>query len=327
MENHIRTADHFYCPEGRSRLYSYPPPNSGGYATPWLWYDGDPHGSYVYTQWEAKIVARMAQPAPVTITIWGHYVAEDDTGRIYAQVRNDSTDFLQGNVPFIITEDSLYYVALNGDVWHNHVSRDYIPNHIGVYVSIPAGDSVIVNQPLYLDTAWDWSMCQIKTFFQCDRPEPDSTLEVWQGAILHVTDLTFADFIPPASPLVTAAEKIGDNLRLYWNTVTEDTSGAPEDMGRYVVYRNTSPDFIPATPDSIGGVAHPDTEYTDTGALAGATSYYYLIKAVDAASNQGKKSNMAFAFRKPMNENPVATDENRTMSGDWLINVTNMHDE
>ena len=308
MENHIRTADHFYCPEGRSRFYSYPPPYNGGYVTPWLWYDGDTHGSYTYTQWEAKIVARMLQPAPVTITMWGHYVAVDDTGRIYAQFRNDSTDIIQGNVLFIITEDSLYYAAINGDMWHNHVSRDYIPNHIGVYVSIPAGDSVIVNQPLYLDSAWQWSMCEIKTFIQDERLQPDSTKEVRQGGILKVTDLTFIDVTPPASPWVTKVEKSGNDVDLYWNMVTTDTSGSIETMSRYVIYRSTSPDFIPAPHDSIGGIVHPDTEYTDTGALLGTESDYYLIMAVDAAGNKSTKSNMAHALRKTVNENTAAAE-------------------
>lgn len=255
----------------------------------------------------------MAQSAPVTITMWGHYVAADDSGRIYAQFRNDSSETIEGRVLFIVTEDSLYYATSNGDLWHNHVSRDYIPNHIGVYVSIPAGDSAIVDQPLYLDPDWQWYRCEIKTFIQSERLQPDSTKEVWQGGILKVTDLTFVDLTPPASPLVTAAEKTGNNLKLYWNMVTTDTSGVPESMGRYVIYRNTSPDFIPGSPDSIGGVAHPDTEYTDTGALAGATSYYYLVTAVDNALNQSKTSNMAYAFRKTVNENAVTTDKNWTI--------------
>lgn len=119
-----------------------------------------------------------------------------------------------------------------------------------------------------------------------------------------------ADVTPPVSPFVTKAEKTGSDVKLYWNMVTTDTSGSTETMGRYVIYRSTVPDFIPASPDSIGGIAHPDTEYTDTGALTGVTSYYYLIKAVDIASNQSKKSNMAYAVRKAVNENPVATDRN-----------------
>ena len=170
-------------------MFWYPPPYNGGYATPWLWYDGDPDGGYVYTQWEAKIVARMAQPAPVTITMWGHYVAADDTGRIYAQFRNDSSATISGHAYFVLTEDSLYRATSNGDLWHNHVPRDYIPNHLGVAVSVPAGDSVILDQPLSFDPSWQRHMCEIVTWIQDDNLQPDSTKEVWQGGILKVTDL------------------------------------------------------------------------------------------------------------------------------------------
>ncbi len=135
----------------------------------------------------------MAQPAPVTITMWGHYVAADDSGRIYAQFRNDSSATISGRVLFIVTEDSLYRLTSNGDQWHNHVARDYIPNHIGASVSIPAGDSVIVDQPLVLDPEWHRYRCEIVTFIQDEYLQPDSTKEVWQGGILKVTDLTFVE--------------------------------------------------------------------------------------------------------------------------------------
>ncbi len=190
---HIVSSYPLYCAEARNRMYYYPPPYySGGnwyYATPWLWYDGDPHSGW-YTGWESVIVDRMNQPAPVTITMWGHYETTADTGRVYAQFRNDSTDAITGRVVFVITEDSLYYSAPNGDVWHNHVARDYLPDQNGQTVSIPAGDSVTVDQPFNFDPDWLRYRCEIVTWIQNDSMTADSVKEIWQGGILKATALT-----------------------------------------------------------------------------------------------------------------------------------------
>ncbi len=117
------------------------------------------------------------------------------------------------------------------------------------------------------------------------------------------------DDTPPSAPSVHA-ERSGTDIILTWNTITTDTLGSTETMDCYVVYRNTVPDFVPGLADSIGMTTHPDTEYVDVGAVTDAQDYYYLVMAVDAAANKSKKSNMAYAFRKNVNENPITTDDN-----------------
>ena len=77
---HVVSSYPLYCAEALQRMYTYRPPYNGGYATPWLWYDGDQHGSYSYSLWESKITTRMAQPAPVTVTMWGDYSTTAGTG-------------------------------------------------------------------------------------------------------------------------------------------------------------------------------------------------------------------------------------------------------
>ena len=186
---HVVSSYPLYCAEALQRMYTYRPPYNGGYATPWLWYDGDQHGSYTYSQWQSKIVARMAQPSPVTVTMWGDYSQTDGTGMINAQFRNDGSTTLSGRVLYVITEDSLYYAAPNGDVWHNHVARDYIPNQNGQYITVPAGDSVTVAYPFTIQAGWDEDRCEIITMFQDTQFQADSTKEVWQGGIKPVMDL------------------------------------------------------------------------------------------------------------------------------------------
>ncbi len=116
--------------------------------------------------------------------------------------------------------------------------------------------------------------------------------------------------LPPLAPYIASVGKSGNDLILTWNKITTDTLGNPEIMDYYVVYRNTSPSFIPGASDSIGAVLHPDTTYTDPGVLNAAQSYYYLVKAVDWARNKSKKSNMGYKLNKFVNENAAATDKN-----------------
>ena len=178
-----------YLYEARQRWFSYPPPYYLGgtwyWATPWLWYDGDPHSDW-YNTWESKIVNRMNQPAPVTATMWGDYNASSMTGTIYAQFRNDSTETLNGHVLFVITEDSIQTSppVPNGDVWHNYVARDYLPNYTGTLVNIPAGDSVTVSEAFTIDAEWNRYKLTFVTWFQDDVLQPDSAKEIWQGGMI-----------------------------------------------------------------------------------------------------------------------------------------------
>ena len=151
--------------------------------------------------------------------------------------------------------------------------------------------------------------------------------------------------IPPSSPYIYVT-KSDSNATLTWNKVTTDTMGNSEIIRHYVVYRNTSPSFIPGPSDSIGATVQSETTYTDVGTLNVGQSYYYLVKAVDIALNRSKKSNMGYKFNKVFVENPSATDKNWTSlpwhseyttvsdlttdlspSGDPLTKVTNLRDD
>ncbi len=131
--------------------------------------------------------------------------------------------------------------------------------------------------------------------------------------------------IPPSAPYVDPAEKSGDDVVLTWKKITTDTLGNSELMHYYVVYRNTSPSFIPGSSDSIGYASHPDTVFTDTGVLDSTDNYYYLVKAVDWARNQSKKSNMGYKLNKFFNENISASNRN-WVSLPWHSGYTTVSD-
>lgn len=163
------------------------------YFEPWLWFDGDQHGGFDFYMWESMVASRMNDPAPVTIRFWGDYTPTDGSGTVYVQFRNDSTAAINGNAFIAITEDSLFYPAPNGRDWHCHVPRDYLPDHMGTSVSIPAGDSVVVSQAFTIDGAWNENMCKILAWVQDGSMQADSTYEIWQGGLVNVLELGVAE--------------------------------------------------------------------------------------------------------------------------------------
>jgi hypothetical protein len=116
---------------------------------------------------------------------------------------------------------------------------------------------------------------------------------------LHVT-VTRHNYLPyrgnaevteAAPPPVTdlSIELCEDNLVLAW------TPPGTKTIVRYVIYRSTEGDFVPAPGDSIAGTA--DTSYTDTGAVGGSsTGYYYVIKSVSDSGGKSEPSNCVGEF-------------------------------
>ena len=174
---HLASSYPLYCAEALSRAYYYPSP----YVTPMLKYDGLNGGSS-YGSWSGFITNRFSIDATVTTTMDGDY--SGGSGTINIHLRNDTTVTITGRVYIVITEDSLYYLGPNGDPWHNHVARDYVPTDVGQYVSIPAGDSVTISQPFTIQTGWNEDMCEIVAWLQTD-----GTRKVWQGATKQVMEL------------------------------------------------------------------------------------------------------------------------------------------
>ncbi len=121
------------------------------------------------------------------------------------------------------------------------------------------------------------------------------------------------DFEPPVAPTIVSIEKTGvdsEDVLLLWNRVTTDTLGNAESVDCYRVYRDTVPDFVPDAMTQKATVMHPETTYTDSGALTAGESYYYLVETVDSAGQRSKKSNMGYKFNKLLNENPNNSDRN-----------------
>jgi hypothetical protein len=95
------------------------------------------------------------------------------------------------------------------------------------------------------------------------------------------------DRTPPAAPTGLAAAAVGSSqIDLKWNANGE------ADLGRYNVYRSTSSG---GSFSKIGSVAKTSSpKYSDTG-LQAATTFYYMVAAVDTSGNQSAYSDQASA--------------------------------
>jgi endoglucanase len=95
------------------------------------------------------------------------------------------------------------------------------------------------------------------------------------------TDL--CDTVPPTAPTaLTATANGASRIALDW----ADNSEA--DLAGYNVHRDTMPAFTPSPDNEVATGVLPSS-YTDTG-LAGSTTYYYVVVAVDASGNESMPS-------------------------------------
>jgi hypothetical protein len=99
---------------------------------------------------------------------------------------------------------------------------------------------------------------------------------------------TQEDVLPPAVITDLKATLADSSIVLNWSEISQDIWGNPESIDYYVVYRDTVPDYIPTSGDSIGAPVMPT--FTDSEASL-STFYFYLLKAVDDSGNKSKVSN------------------------------------
>jgi hypothetical protein len=98
----------------------------------------------------------------------------------------------------------------------------------------------------------------------------------------------FEDTVAPSAPANLAATGGLSSVNLTWTASTDNNS-----VAGYVIYRSTTSGFTPAIGNQVAQIAGTLTSYLDTGLAAG--TYYYRVKAQDAASNLSPPSNEASA--------------------------------
>ncbi|MEO0080668.1 MAG: Omp28-related outer membrane protein [candidate division WOR-3 bacterium] len=190
-----------HSPEGRLKFRAYPPPYQGGYYTPWLWVDGRQRGS-TYSNWATYVSQRLPVPADVQINISGTYNPANRQGEAVIEMVSSSSSPISASAFVVVTEDSIYYAGPNGDPWHNHVCRDYVPDHNGTPVSIPAGGVDTLVMPFALDPSWNENRCNVVVYLQ-GPVQTDSTRPTYNGATVEVMSL-----VGLAEPRVPAYQRV-----------------------------------------------------------------------------------------------------------------------
>jgi hypothetical protein len=271
--------------EASQRYYSYPPyywyNGSWARATPYLFLDGAKgavvDSCYLYNKWRAKINAKLSKPSPFTCRTWGSYTLTDGSGTIYARFRNDSTASITGRIRFVITEDSLYYLGPNGDPWHNHVARDFLPDTSGTAFTLAPGDSVTTSRSFTIDAGWNQNRCKIVVWAQTPTLSADSNRVVWQAGIQNVMDMA-----------VDVDEQDQVSLRPSIFATPNPCAGRTEI--RFTLYRNAPYaigiyDALGRKVNSFRGIARGGSESViwngnrDDGAKVNPGVYFYRIES------------------------------------------------
>jgi hypothetical protein len=190
VEWHVSASYPLYCAEAHDKWYMYPPPYQGSYATPWLWVDGKSRG-YSYNQWQGYVMDALRVPSDVGLTHIGtYYDTITRNGQVEVECYNSGSDSINAKIEFAITEDSIYYNAPNGDQWHSHTCRDYVPNASGTTVVLPAGATDTVTLSYSLNAAWDETRVKLVLYLQNTTPQSDSSEPCYQGIAANVMDYT-----------------------------------------------------------------------------------------------------------------------------------------
>jgi hypothetical protein len=154
-----------------------------------------------YSQWASYITTRRAVASDVTIEQTGEYSIGTRTGQVHVVVSNAGASAINANLYLVLTEDSVYYSAPNGDPWHNHVCRDYLPSQSGTALALAAGGSDTVTQAFSVPSdTWDLAKLKITAYLQSTTLQADSSKVTYQGGNANVSDFVgVAEYKPVPS--------------------------------------------------------------------------------------------------------------------------------
>jgi hypothetical protein len=273
-----------YSVEARNKWRQYPPTApGGGYYTPWAWIDGKSRGSS-YGSWSGIVASRITVPTSVSMTVVGEYDPGTRNGSLQVVIYNGDTLALQNAaLQVAVTEDSLNYTGPNGDPWHNHVLRDYIPDQNGTALNIPAGGYDTIDVNFTLQTGWVERMCDLVLYVQSSVTLADSSRPVYQGYTAPVQQFTGIE-----TPAVPTA---------FYRNIT--AAVGPNPVRSAATFRIAGPDAEPFTlgiytPDGrlvrelsgtlavTGSQVRWDRRDTD-GRRVARGAYVYRVSAADAA--------------------------------------------
>jgi hypothetical protein len=189
IEWHVNSTGYpLYSTEAKAKMFLYPPPFYGGYVTPWLWVDGKSLGSS-YDTWASYVAGQVSVPTDVSLAHVGTtYDPTLRNGSLKVECHNGGATSIDAALLVALTEDSIYFDAPNGDPWHNHVCRDYIPDENGTPVTLAPGATDTVILPYAVHPAYVAQNVKLVVYLQNMAVQPDSSLPCYQGLVGNVLD-------------------------------------------------------------------------------------------------------------------------------------------
>lgn len=193
-------------------------------------------------------------------------------------------------------------------------------------------------EPPYIlmdDTTYVWR------FFCAEHP--DSTWHPINCDLLLQAVMRYEYGDAPESPYIYAEKTAGkDSVKLYWDAVTQDTTGELAIIEWYEIYADDDPGFIPASGNWLDSPS--DTYFVEA---ISERDRFYLNHALSVYFQTSGKSNMGYAFHKTLNENTGPTSDRNWVSLPWhseyasvsdltddlspagtpIIKITNMQDD
>jgi len=122
-----------------------------------------------------------------------------------------------------------------------------------------------------------------------DAGDLDLTIGNYSGTFNYYENMIVLDTTPPATVSDLSVSQADSLLLLEWSPVTVDTTGAPETIAYYVIFRGQTPFFIPTASDSLAITSN--TSYPDSSVLfTPSVNFTYLVKAVDDSGNESAES-------------------------------------
>ena len=122
-----------------------------------------------------------------------------------------------------------------------------------------------------------------------DDGDLDLTIGNYSGTFNYYENMIALDTTPPATVSDLSVSLIDSLLLLEWSPVTVDTTGAPETIAYYVIFRGQTPFFMPTASDSLAITSN--TSYPDSSVLfTPSVNFTYLVKAVDSSGNVSEES-------------------------------------
>lgn len=175
MVYHINSYDPFFNfnpNENASRVFYYPPHTDGNYYTPYSWIDGLVRGGWSYNDWWGMIENRSTSESPLSIQLDGRYDTDERTGNLEITIYAEGQIRWEGlKVRIALTEDSIYFDAPNGTLYHNFTMRDMIPDAAGSPLAMSQGETKHISQDFRCPNELNWERCRLVVWVQSDITE------------------------------------------------------------------------------------------------------------------------------------------------------------